>query len=380
MNSQISLFQDSEKYNSLRRERYSARSFLQSFTSLKSTRTCGHHSFSGSVDFYRGVNSDGLYRSSIKNLISCQSLWACPYCSFSSSAVRSAQISNMLKSWSDLDYSVSFATLTVSHSKKTSLSFLWDNLLLAYKSFQSGKGYLTLKTNFNLIGSIRAVEATYGRNGWHLHIHLVFLHNAPIDLKKFSSSVYSRWESSTKLFNLTTSKSGFDIRRSYSDSGLSSYLSKNTYDLGSELTSTNIKKYANSRTPFTILYNMKLNNLNSCVCTNEDGSKKYLNLCDFCLWRDWEKTSKGRRQIGYSGKKSILNLLSQLDLDIDDVQENLIIFDNKYLFSMLNSEYKILLKADLVPTLLDLLQNSCLNEANMLLSDYGFYSYVLEEI
>lgn len=380
MTSQPILFQDNEVFNNMRKERYSARTFLQSFTSLKNTRHCGKHSHSNRVDFYRGVNANGLFRSSVRNLISCRSLWACPFCSFTSSAVRSAQISNILSGWKTLGYTTSFATLTVSHTKQTKLSDLWVSLLEAYKNFQQGKGYATLKNKFGIVGSVRAIEATYGKNGWHLHIHLVFLHDKKIIISDLSDAVYSRWSSVTANNGLKTSRQGFDIRRSFSDSGLSSYLNKNNYDLGKELTNTQNKKYTNSRTPFTILYSMKQNNQTSCSCINySTGEILSKTRCDFCLWSDWEKTSKGKRQIGYSGKKNILALLSCLDLEVDKAEQDLIIFNDIYQLSIVNIQYKKMLEKDLVIPFLDLLQVSKL-DAELYLVSNGIYYFELTEL
>ena len=379
MTSQPILFQDSEVYNNMRSARYSARSFLQSFTSLNRVRSCGHHSHTNRVDFYRGVNAQGFFRSSSRNLISCGSLWACPFCSFSSSAVRSAQISNILSGWKILGYSTSFATLTVSHNKNTRLDTLWDSLLISYKNFQQGKGYQNLKTKYNIVGSVRAVEATYGKNGWHLHIHLVFMHTTKINISNLSDSVYSRWETVTRANGLQTSKSGFDIRRSFSDSGLSSYLNKNNYDLGKELTNTYNKKYAVSRTPFTILYNLKETNQVDCLCVNhETGELISKNKCDICLWRDWEKTSRGKRQLGYSGKKEIKALLSCLDEDIDKAEQNLIIFNDTYQLSVSNLEYKIMIKNELVIPFLDILQISKLDAELFLINNHIYYFEIID--
>lgn len=379
MTSQPILFQDSEVYNNMRSARYSARSFLQSFTTLNNIRSCGHHSHTNRVDFYRGVNAQGLYRSSSRNLISCRSLWACPFCSFSASAVRSAQISNILSGWKTLGYSTSFATLTVSHNKNTKLDTLWYSLLISYKNFQQGKGYQNLKNKFSIVGSVRAVEATYGKNGWHLHIHLVFMHTAKINITDLSTAVYSRWETVTKANGLQTSKAGFDIRRSFSDSGLSSYLNKNNYDLGKELTNTQNKKYNNSRTPFTILYNLKENNQDNCTCVNlETGELISKNKCDFCLWRDWEKTSRGRRQLGYSGKKEIKALLSCLDEDTDKAEQNLIIFNDTYQLSVSNLEYKIMIKNELVIPFLNILQISKLDAELFLINNKIYYFEIID--
>ena len=380
MNSQPIIFQDSEVYNNSRKERYQARTFLQSFTTLNNVRSCGKHSHGSSVDFYRGVNASGLFRSSVRNLISCRSLWACPFCSFSASAVRSAQISNILSGWKTLGYSTSFATLTVSHYKNTRLDTLWSGLLESYKNFQQGKGYISLKNKFGIVGSVRAVEATYGKNGWHLHIHLVFMHDKKININDLSAAVYSRWATVTANNGLQTSKAGFDIRRSFSDSGLSSYLNKNNYDLGKELTNTNNKKYSTgSRTPFTILYNLKENNQVECSCVNkETGELISKNKCDFCLWRDWEKTSKGKRQIGFSGKKNILALLECLDLDVDKAEQDLIIFNDTYQLSVSNLEYKVMIKNELVIPFLDILQLSKLDDELFLINNKIYYFEILD--
>jgi hypothetical protein len=241
----------------------------------------------------------------------------------------------------------------------TSLSLLWDNLLSSYGNFGTGKGYQILKDKYNIEGSVRAVEATYGKNGWHLHIHAVFFHTAKININQFTDAVYKRWNYATNLNNVVTSLQGFKVLRSFSDSGLASYLSKNSYNLSTEITKGQLKKYKQSRTPFTILSDLKTNEQLMCDCVDMFTGEILKKLrCDFCLWSEWELASKGRRQLGYSGKKNLYDILSQLEINTEEVEDDLIIFDNKYQFSIPNKQYKKLRELQLVIPVLEALQRS----------------------
>jgi hypothetical protein len=366
-------------YNILRKNRFEARNFAQLFSQYENIRYCGHSSFSNNVDFYLGTNNKNEYRSSIKNLITCKSLWACPWCSYNIASVRSAQLSQIFSNWSKLGYHTTFATFTVSHNNQTKLDELWSNLLKSWKMFQQGKGYYILKKDFDLVGSIRATEATHGKNGFHLHLHVVFFHTKKINQKKLTDKLFKRWQTVTLINNLETSPKGFKIVRTFSDSGLSTYLNKNSYKLSQEITKGQFKYGNKSRTPFTILKDLKDKNQFFCDCVDfSTGEFIKKTICDFCIWQQWEKASRGKRQLGYSGKKSLFEMLSVLELNTDLVEDNLIIFNNEYIMSVSNPMFQKMKNKNLIIPFLDKLQEN-IADAKIYLVENNILFYTIKK-
>lgn len=107
-----------------------------------------------------------------KNLAVCGSVWHCPVCAAKISEHRRAELQTALNGWKG---GVLMATYTLSHNLATKLSKTLESLKIAYRAGKAGKAYQHFKFQFGVVGSVRALELTYTRNGWHPHIHeLIF--------------------------------------------------------------------------------------------------------------------------------------------------------------------------------------------------------------
>lgn len=320
----MALFNDAKKLKvaqRARRGRYKARQWLVNNSSNKRVRGCGMTTVTGT---YVTVNlgscpTSGNAKASACNLITCGSLWLCPTCSRKVASQRSSEIANAAEAWTSQNGKKIFATFTLRHTANMSLEQVWNALSGAWKGFLSGKGWQSLKQEFNLAGWVRAVEVTHGKNGWHVHAHTIFFlqPGCDIDLNAFGNNVFCRWESSVGLQGFTADRSAFDVRRTYSDSPLSRYLSEGSNKgVGYEIANGAFKT---SSTPFTILYRLVENQQTQCAC---EGRRLPGARCDWCLWREWEFTAKGRRQMSWSvGMRTLINFQS-VPQDTDDVSKN----------------------------------------------------------
>lgn len=72
-------------------------------------------------------------------------------------------------------YRLAMATFTVSHTQDEHLIDVIHRLNRAYQLLWSGRWAVEFKRDYTVIGTVRALETTYGDNGWHPHIHCMFV-------------------------------------------------------------------------------------------------------------------------------------------------------------------------------------------------------------
>lgn len=268
------------------------------------------------------------------NVQTSSSVWASPLSAASISKTRSEQVAKALKKWFEQDerYSVAFLTLTLAHDKSQTLQQVWDTVSDAWSAVINTGAWRGDKWNegdakrFGVVHWLKTVEATYGKNGWHVHIHcLLFLDKTlTVDERRtMEDRIYKRWRGGAerKGFKAPTRKHGVKIEqalREKSASELGSYMVKGALSsvadtLSREMTSGQVSKQARSednRTPFQIL---------DSISRSGDFSSKNP---DVQIWWEWEKSSLGRRQMTWSkGAKQALGVLDLEDAEAEELSE-----------------------------------------------------------
>lgn len=265
------------------------------------------------------------------NLQTSSSVWASPLSASAISKTRAEEVSGALKTWFDQDkrHSVEFLTLTLAHDKGQSLREVWDTLAYAWRgitgtaSWRGGARYEGDKKRFSIAHWLKSVEATHGKNGWHVHIHcLLFLDRTLSDDERetMENRFYERWRAGAerKGFKAPSRKHGVKIEkalREKSVNDLGSYMAKGALfsvaeSLSWEITAGQTAKEARSkdnRSPFQILDSIR---------KSGDFSRKN---SDVKIWAEWEESSLGRRQMAWS--KGAKEALGVLDLDDSEAEE-----------------------------------------------------------
>lgn len=316
-----------------RADRYAARHTLWSESKLPRVRACGRtpQRNGGGVQIKLTEDDKGRH-AGFGNLQHCGSGWACPVCSAVINSSRQGDISAALAAWYAGDGAGSFGrvalvTLTMRHNKGHSLAALWDALSKAWNLVASGGGWALdemmhgqmvpgtvvasgprkgeVRPDKMGIPLIRVVEVTYGENGWHVHIHAVLL--LPMSatdesVAALGASMYGRWAAGLKDRGLSCLRYGWrtgedgkkerfelgvDARLVKGDpsAALGEYFTKAVYSASMEVARSDMKK-ANfgNRTPFAILADL---------VARGDAD-------DLDAWHEYERGSKGRRQITWS--------------------------------------------------------------------------------
>jgi hypothetical protein len=227
-------------------------------------------------------------RASFDGLQSCASVWACPICSAKISEHRRAELVQLVAAHRAAGGYVVLATRTFPHSRRDDLADLLSRLAIAENKFKSGKPWSRLVARHGIVGTVRALEATYGSNGWHPHIHeLVFI--APgrsCDLLALQADLYTRWASAAVRagFPLPSLAHGVDVR---DGTYAARYASK--WGIESELTKAHAKRgKAGSLSPFDLL--------RIALATDDRSAARTASA----LFATYATAFKGKRQLVYS--------------------------------------------------------------------------------
>jgi len=128
-------------------------------------------------------------------LETCSSVWVCPICSAKISERRREEVEIAVQGWLAIDGYTCLLSLTVPHSIDQTLSEVLEGYQSSRRKLLNRKTWKSLASDFDLRGSIRSLEATYGVNGWHLHSHEVLFLGRECDTVNLASRVLTLWQS-----------------------------------------------------------------------------------------------------------------------------------------------------------------------------------------
>lgn len=154
-----------------RTARYELRRTLWTVSDLPRLRHCGRHHTGNGV----GVRSSE-HGSGFSGLQQCGSVWACPVCAAKVAARRSLELGCGLLSWERMGGRLLMGTLTLRHHLGHRLADEWDALADAWKSILKSRVWKKWLQRLGVPGNVRVVEVTRGpEHGWHAHLHFVLL-------------------------------------------------------------------------------------------------------------------------------------------------------------------------------------------------------------
>lgn len=112
---------------------------------------------------------DGVARARWTGILACGHIWTCPVCARNLCAKRAERVSRAIATgggrWQML-------TVTLQHHRGMSLHELIGGLMRAWRRTRQG-GAIQRLWREKVSASVRAIEVTYGENGWHPHLHVL---------------------------------------------------------------------------------------------------------------------------------------------------------------------------------------------------------------
>ena len=305
-----------------RAARFGRRSALWRASLLPRLRKCGRTPIGSGVEIRHGEHGAGF-----GGVVTCGSVWACPCCSGKILAHRQDEIRGAVAAHLADPASgrqLAMATLTIRHRKGDPLVVLWNAVSKAWAAVTSGKVWQRERDAHGLTGWLRVVEVTQGEHGWHVHVHaLLFLDRAdtsagqltPGDLDVWQRAIVGRWARAVERLGLHAPlPRAQDLHLIQGDADpLAGYFTKAADNGIAQAVALEFTRSAGktgrtigSRSPWGIL----------------DGVMER-DLDDLRLWHEYEKGSRGRRQITWSrGLRDALGLApEQADDEVAEGQD-----------------------------------------------------------
>lgn len=236
----------------------------------------------------------GQSRSWFTGLQVCGSVWSCPCCSDRISQRRREEANLALAYARQNKLQIYMITMTASHQLGDDLAALKVAMTDAWRKMQRRRDWRDLKVN--IVGTIRALEVTYGANGWHPHFHMIVI--AKSKIKGRLEAMSDAWLKSLDSVGLSASaERGWDVQNA---DKAGSYLAK--FGAAEELTLAGKKRgRRGSRTAFQLLEDYVV-----------EGDK-----AAGALFRDFAIAFKGSQQLVWS--QGLKDLVGVEELDDEEL-------------------------------------------------------------
>jgi len=240
----------------------------------------------------------------------CGSVWFCPVCSPRISAERRGELNRLLK-WARREGLIPLLmTLTARHSYSDALAALTNGVKGAKKRLHQSRTW----RNLPVVGHVTATELPCGRNGWHLHFHILLLVAAPSEAAAIGmvEDCRSAWELALTHEGLACNDRGFDLRGA-AEAG--TYVAK--WGAAEELALSGEKladpaDSTKGRTPWQLL----------AIIAGEIEDTLFSPQQATARWLEYARVFKGRRQLVWSkGLKTKAGINERTDKEIVDGAE-----------------------------------------------------------
>lgn len=246
-------------------------------------------------------------------LMVCGSVWTCPPCAAKVSERRKQEVVQATDLHKAGGGGLYMVTTTTSHKRSDDLGEWLTKFSAARERMRRQRGYRELLATLGYVGSIRALEVTYGdANGWHPHEHGLWLLAKPLttrQLQHMRAELFKLWRAACLEVGLPlpNRKRGVDVSCMESSAEyIVKFGREPRWGVGSEMAKQHSKTGAVERmTPFDLLRRYHEG--------SDDGSHKRFGA----LFVQFSKAFFGKRQIVWSrGLKEAFGIVQASDEEI----------------------------------------------------------------
>lgn len=291
-----------------------------------------------------------------RGLQHCGSVWACPVCSAKISERRRIDLAEGVAEWQARDGKILLVTYTIRHKRADSLKGSLEGLLKARKSLLSGAAAKRFNGRHGIVGRVRALEVTHGKNGWHPHIHELLFVVGDCDRVAVVEELRRMWAQRVEAAGLSdVNDHSVDVQ--FADMSVGDYVAKfgreRTWGPEHELTKAGSKVgKEGGRGPIGLLVHA--------FCGDDEAGR---------LWAEYAEEFKGKRQLSWSGG---LRELLKLDAEKSDEEVALELREEAVLMDELTkSEWCSVLGNDARAELLSVLGRGSVAELREFLETVG---------
>ena len=266
-----------------RKERYSLRHGLRRVTNVERVAKCGWLRITENVQVKLQAG-----RAHYTGVLSCGSVWNCPVCAAKVATRRTCEVHTVLTKHIEAGGGAEFLTLTLPHDMGDALVKTRRIAANGWKRIQQGRAWVAMKEAVGIAGTIRTLEVTHGKNGWHPHVHALVLTARPctaVERAQLRDHAFGAW---TAVVVKAGQRAPFSEHTTISAVRDASDVSRYVTKIGAALEVTQgaakTGRRPGQRTPFAVLADFL----------------KHGDDDDLTVWREWEAGMKGARQLTWS--------------------------------------------------------------------------------
>ena len=262
--------------------------------------------------------------------------WTCPVCASKISERRRIEVGTAISPKAEsLGLMVKLLTLTIPHGLGDDVADICGRMITANRKMWQGKYGQKLQRMLGHYGHIRALEVTYGSNGFHPHLHiLVFYHPDQVQPGAWES-LPSVWERCCRLAGLPQPRQPYGCQVD-DGSKAAAYVSKGTWGLESELTKGVVKDAKNgSRTMYRLLKDYMAGD-------RQAGA----------IWALYAQAFKSKRMLVWS--KGLKQLLGQAEFSDDEIANKPDDQQAMLLTAITDDQWQVIWRRNLQSAVLDL--------------------------
>ena len=308
---EISFFQETPKGErphktpqQARAERYALKAVVNSIFPQSETAKCCRAR--RSLDPVTILKSKEYDKAHYSGLVHCHSVWSCPVCSAKIAERRRAELVAATATARSMGFTVQLATFTVPHGMGDDVEVILEQIKHAWRYMTQSTAYRSVYKSLDIIGTVRAIETTYGQNGFHPHFHVL------IFLKTFQPSALTQlyfsclWRTACKKRGLSEPSQDRGVVVKDGEQA-ASYVSK--WGLEDEMTKGHLKTSKGEKgiTPWDMLRDVLL--------TGSESSMR--------LFAVYSIAFKGSRQLHWSkGLKKLLAIEDFTDEELNVIEDD----------------------------------------------------------
>ncbi len=166
----------------------------------------------------------------MKGINRCGSVWTCAECAQIIEAHRGEEVKLLIERAREQGFRLFMITYTFPHTIHDSCKDSMNGLSDALRKCRQRRKYRNAQEMLGFVGLVRSTEVTHGSNGWHTHVHEIWVCNPESDSfvpgfaensSTIKAEIYPQWKAAAvSVFGKARAPSyehGLDVREVWSD-------------------------------------------------------------------------------------------------------------------------------------------------------------------
>ena len=180
----------------------------------------------------------------------CGSIWNCPNCAAKISERRREELKQAITVAESFGWRPMLLTLTFPHGLGDDVNEITDKMIKAWDKCGGTRAGRAVKEAIGLEGTIRAIEPTYGENGFHPHLHIILFVSSNMTTQSVQAGYSPLWQQACVKVGLPMPSDAHGCRVD-GNTRAAEYVSK--WGLESELVKGHTKRAKKGMTPWDML-------------------------------------------------------------------------------------------------------------------------------